>query len=199
MPRGIHWRFQRERRVLDGGYFEEDVRIRTPPPVQGGQPSSPQQQVPDYHSPRESGYGAGSGRGAHPGGKLEAYRKPASLKAIELLLRNPEIALSIKQDLAPLRSAEDKSRKLLLALIELVRNDPNTETFTMLGYCYGTSLGGQLTHLLKSEKITPTEGVEAEFNQILDSILSDIVKKLNLLQLKDELKSRISGTNPSKS
>ena len=63
----------------------------------------------------------------------------------------------------------------------------------MLGYCYGTSLGGQLTQLLKDEKITPQEGVEEEFLQILDNILSDIVKKLELLQLKDELKSKVSA------
>ncbi len=81
----------------------------------------------------------------------------------------------------------------------MVQKDPNTETFTMLGYCYGTSLGNQLTQLLTSEKITPTEGVEEEFNQILDNILSDIVKKLELLQLKDELKSKIGATDPSKS
>jgi len=124
---------------------------------------------------------------------LSVYRKPASLKAIELLLRNPEIALSVTQDLEPLHSAEDEARKLLLSLIEMVRKDPNTETFTMLGYCYGTSLGGQLTQLLKDEKITPQEGVEEEFLQILDNILSDIVKKLELLQLKDELKSKVSA------
>ena len=62
----------------------------------------------------------------------------------------------------------------------------------MLGYCYGTSLGSQLTKLLAAEKITPQEGVEKEFLQILDNILSDIAKKLELLQLKDELKSRVS-------
>jgi len=127
------------------------------------------------------------------GTNLSVYRKPASLKAIELLLRNPEIALSVTQDLEPLHSAEDEARKLLLSLIEMVRKDPNTETFTMLGYCYGTSLGGQLTQLLKDEKITPQEGVEEEFLQILDNILSDIVKKLELLQLKDELKSKVSA------
>ena len=133
-----------------------------------------------------------SARPAGSGGNLSVYRKPASLKAIELLLRNPEIALAVAIDLEPLRTAEDAGRKLLLSLIEMVKKDPNTETFTLLGYCYGTSLGGQLTQLLKDEKITPQEGVEDEFLQILDSILSDIVKKLELLQLKHELKSRVS-------
>ena len=123
--------------------------------------------------------------------KLSTYRKPASVKAIELLLRNPEIALSVNQNLEPLRTAEDEGRKLLLSLVEMVKKDPNTEVFTLLGYCYGTSLGSQLTQLLAAEKITPQEGVEKEFLQILDNILSDIAKKLELLQLKDELKSRV--------
>jgi hypothetical protein len=127
------------------------------------------------------------------------YRKSASLKAIELLLRNPEIALSVKQGLEALDSAEDESRKLLLSLIKLVQKEPHIETITLLGYCYGTSLGGQLTQLLKSEKITPTEGIEEEFHQILDSILSDITQKLELLQLQDKLKSHVDAANRSDS
>ena len=156
------------------------------------------QNIPAYISHPHPGYGSGSAGRAKPGATLAIYRKPASLKAIELLLQNPEAALSIKQDLAPLRSAEDESRKLLLSLIEMVRKDPNTETFTLLGYCYGTNLGSQLTQLLKSERITPTEGIEEEFHQILDSILSDIVRKLNLLQLKDQLKSRVNAAERAK-
>lgn len=123
--------------------------------------------------------------------KLAKYRKPASLKAIELLLHNPEIALSITRDLQPLRSAEDENRKLLLSLIEMIQKDPTTDTYTMAGYCYGTTLGHQLPQLLQSEKITPVEGMEQEFTHIIDSILSDIFKKLELLELKDQLKSRV--------
>jgi len=108
-----------------------------------------------------------------------------------LLLRNPEIALSIKQELKPLYTAEDEGRKLLISLIEMVQKNPEIDTFTMLGYCYGTSLGGQLTQLLNSEKITPIEGVEEEFLQIIDNILSDIIHKINLLALKDELRTKV--------
>lgn len=156
------------------------------------------EQPPEYPQAPPGGPTGGSadknrasfrGRNSEPNATM--YRKPASLKAIELLLRNPEVALAIEIDLEPLRSAEDESRKLLLSLIELVRRSPNTETFTLLGYCYGSSLGNQLTQLLKSEKITPTEGVEEEFKQILDNILSDICKKLELLKLKDVLKARV--------
>ena len=140
-------------------------------------------------------------RFSSPGGKrqssigkaeeLKGYRKPASLKAIELLLRNPEIALSITKDLKPLHAAEDEGRKLLVALIEMVRNNPKIDTFSMLGYCYATKLGGRLTKLLDSEKITPVEGLEKEFLQIIDNILSDVTQKLELVRLKSELRQKV--------
>ena len=142
--------------------------------------------------------GARSRATQQPAG-LNRIRKSASLKAIELLLRNPEIALTLQADLEPLRYAGDESQKLLLTLIEKIRKDPSTGTYHLLGYCYGTSLGGQLTQLLQAEKITPQEGVEAEFTQILDNILSNIGQKLHLSKLKDELRSRVSeapGSNP---
>jgi len=131
-------------------------------------------------------------RAAQRPADLKTIRKSASLKATELLLRNPEVALTIKSDLEPLRHAQDESQRLLLTLIEKIRNDPTIEIFHLLGYCYGTPLGGQLTQLLQAEKITPQEGLEAEFTQILDNILSDICQKLHLNKLKDELKSRVS-------
>ncbi len=130
-----------------------------------------------------------------PGEALTKHRKPAALKAIELLLRNPEVALSIERSLEPLRTAEDSSRKLLLDLIEKVQQQPQIETYTLLGACYATALGSQLTQLLKEEKITPQEGIEDEFKQIVDNILSDIEKKLHILQLKEEANTRVSAAN----
>ena len=126
-------------------------------------------------------------------GKISFYQKPASIKAIELLLQKPEIALSINRDLKPLRSAEDEGRKLLISLIEMIQVDPKIDVFALLGYCYGSNLGNQLTRIFRDEKITPTEGVEDEFVQIMDNILSDIHNKLELLRLKTELRSRVSG------
>jgi hypothetical protein len=80
---------------------------------------------------------------------------------------------------------------LLVALIEMVRNNPKIDTFSMLGYCYATKLGGRLTKLLDSEKITPVEGLEKEFLQIIDNILSDVTQKLELVRLKSELRQKV--------
>ena len=120
------------------------------------------------------------------------YQKPASIKAIELLLQKPEIALSLNKNLEVLKSAEDQGRKLLISLIEMVQKDPKTDVFTMLGYCYGSSLGNQFIQIFGDEKITPTEGLEEEFIEIVDNILSDMIKKLDLVKLKTELRSRIA-------
>ena len=185
IPRGVYAQLMLDRLSQTLGVSNEslDQLLSTNAPKQ--ESTSPRPPVPHTEwQPRK-------GRKS-PNTELNVYRKPASVKAIELLLRNPEIALSVTQNLEPLRTAEDEGRKLLLSLVEIVKKDPSTEVFTLLGYCYGTSLGSQLTQLLAAEKITPQEGVEKEFLQILDNILSDIAKKLELLQLKDELKSRVS-------
>ena len=191
LPRGVYGQLMLDRlsEILGVNSESLDRLLEAAPAPPERYTDSPPQHAPPPFYPNH--------RGRYPDSgvvKLSTYRKPASLKAIELLLRNPEIALSITTDLEPLRSAEDESRKLLLALIEMVKNDPNTETYTLLGYCYGTNLGSQLTQVLQSERITPQEGLEEEFHHILDNILSDIVKKLELLQLRDELKSRVSAT-----
>ena len=185
IPRGVYAQLMLDRLSQTLGVSNEslDQLLSTNAPKQESTPPMPPVPQTEWQ-PRQ-------GR-KNPNTELNVYRKPASVKAIELLLRNPEIALSVTQNLEPLRTAEDEGRKLLLSLVEIVKKDPNTEVFTLLGYCYGTSLGSQLTQLLAAEKITPQEGVEKEFLQILDNILSDIAKKLELLQLKDELKSRVS-------
>lgn len=129
-------------------------------------------------------------------GKLSVYHKPASLKAIQLLVQHPPVALAIEKDLSPLESAEDNGRKLLLKLIDMVRKQPGIDTATLIGYCYGSSLGAQLTQLLGAESITPKEGVEREFLQIVDNILSDIEKKLNLLRIRSKLQSTVINPKP---
>ena len=126
---------------------------------------------------------------------LNVYRKPAAVKAIELLMQNPEVALSINADLSPLHSAGDEGRQLLLSLIDMVKRDPDTDTPTLLGYCSGSPFGNQITRL-KSENITPIEGLEQEFLQILDKILSDVVKKLESQKRREALAKVAAPKHP---
>ncbi|PCI52517.1 MAG: DNA primase, partial [Alphaproteobacteria bacterium] len=203
-PRGVYGQLMQDRLSSTLGVSNEslDKLISSEPAVASTASPPTDQQPPPYFD--EYSQNSAPARTARPAPQSSrsssiAYRKSAALKAIELLLRNPEIALSIKQDLTPLQSAEDESRKLLLSLINMVKRDPETETYTMLGYCYGSTLGKQLTQLLESEKITPTEGLEEEFHHILDKILSNIVKKFELLHLKNQLKSSVDAANAAKS
>lgn len=203
LPKGVYGQLMLDRLSDTLGVSSESLdQLMATAPEPAYQPPTPDMAPPppdDY--PAAPAYGATQARPAErgPGAALAKIRKPASIKAIELLLRNPEIALSLEVDLEPLRYAEDESRKLLCTLIEKVQKEPHIETYTLLGYCYGTHLGGQLTQLMQSEKITPQEGLEEEFKQIIGNILSDIQQKLHLLRLKDELKSRVSAANAANS
>jgi len=162
------------------------------------------------HSPSSSEaapYGPGFDQSSKPSSKswspspkstssnLNVYRKPAAVKAIELLMQNPEVALSINADLSPLHSAGDEGRQLLLSLIDMVKRDPDTDTPTLLGYCSGSPFGNQITRL-KSENITPIEGLEQEFLQILDKILSDVVKKLESQKRREALSKIAAPKRP---
>jgi len=200
LPKGVYGQLMLDRLSDTLGVSSESLdQLMATAPDPAQRPPPPEMASPPEDHGAPPPYGAPQSRPSDrgPGVALTKIRKPASIKAIELLLRNPEIALALEANLESLRYAEDESRKLLCTLIEKVQNEPQIETFTLLGYCYGTHLGGQLTQLLQAEKITPQEGLEEEFKQIIDNILSDMQQKLHLLRLKDELKSRISAANKS--
>jgi len=200
LPKGVYGQLMLDRLSDTLGVSSESLdQLMATAPDPAQRPPPPEMASPPEDHGAPPPYGAPQSRPSDrgPGVALTKIRKPASIKAIELLLRNPEIALALEANLESLRYAEDESRKLLCTLIEKVQNEPQIETFTLLGYCYGTHLGGQLTQLLQAEKITPQEGLEEEFKQIIDNILSDMQQKLHLLRLKDELKSRISAANES--
>ncbi len=173
------------RDVNDYGYYQ------VPP-----EPDSPWQ---DHESRKHRNFtNPYHGRKQYPQ-RSSPYKKPSSLKAIELLLRKPQLALSLSRNLNPLHTLKDENTDLLLELIELVKDSPNTTTYHLLGHCYGTTMGSQLTQLMKNEQITPEEGVEKEFEVIIDNILSKvekIVKKRSLLeQIKAKLKPKDSAEN----
>lgn len=206
LPKGIYAQLMLNRLSETLGVSNESLdellanEPQAPPPAMDQVPAYLDDSgVPDYQQPQPNRRERPSFPQRAQESAISRYRKPAAVKAIELLLRNPEVALSIDSDLELLSNAEDPARKLLRSLIEKVKQDHHIETYTLLGYCYGTSLGAQLTQLLKEEKITPQEGIEDEFKQIVDNILSDIEKKLHILQLKEEAKSRVSGSNSSNS
>jgi hypothetical protein len=67
----------------------------------------------------------------------------------------------------------------------------------MLGYFYDSPVGNRLTRLMRDEKITPTEGIQLEFNQIIDRILSDIRQKADIERDLAALRSRLGKPQSS--
>lgn len=154
---------------------------------------------PQYPMPPEANYGQRASPAPSKAKVVEkALPRSPGLKAIELLLHKPEMAVVLDKDMELLRENGNQYTDLLLELVELVKQDPTTNTYTMLGHCYGTPLGNQLTQLMKKEKITPLEGVSSEFHYLIDSLLSDAQKKQLKKQLMAQLAPRLrsSKTDP---
>ena len=157
-----------------------------PPPYHEGD-IPPMPDLPEApYSPRP----ARNNRAPKSEQKKTQARSP-SLKAIELLLYKPEVAIALDKDLSLLQENKDEYTDLLLELVELVKQDPTTNTYTMLGHCYDTAQGNQITSLMKKEKITPLDGVTSEFHHLIDALLSDAQKKQFKRQLMEQLKPRV--------
>ena len=124
----------------------------------------------------------------------KAKSKSPGLKAIELILLRPEIALETTPDMQLLRENGDQYTDLLLELIELVQHTPTIETYTLLGHFYGTTVGNELTLLIKNEKITPHEGVAQEFMYLVDTLAAEARKKQKKKELVEQLRSKLRSS-----
>ncbi len=202
LPNGIYRQLMLDRLASLAGVesrsIEAMVNKSTPAPQPAADSAPPEY---DYPMPPDSDF-----RPSSPGPRqVTTTRQPAArqkqeprspgLKAIELVLYKPEVAHGLDKDLEPLRENGDQYTDLLLELIELTAANPTTNTYTMLGHCYGTPLGNQLTQLMKNEKITPLEGVASEFHYLIESLLADAKKKQFKKQLIEQLKPRLRSGN----
>jgi DNA primase len=191
LPKGIYRQLMIDRLAkmagVEGRAIEEMMGSATPV----SSPSS-NEEPHHYPVPPEASYGHRSREKASTPKTVEkALPRSPGLKAIELLLYKPEVGAALDKDMELLRENGDQYTDLLLELVELVQQDPTTNTYTMLGHCYGTPLGNQLTQLMKKEKITPLEGVNSEFHYLIESLLSDAQKKLLKKQLMAQLAPRL--------
>ncbi|MDO9317418.1 MAG: DNA primase [Gammaproteobacteria bacterium] len=202
LPNGIYRQLMLDRLASLAGVesrsIEAMVNKSTPAPQPSVDSAPPDY---DYPMPPESDFSprsAGPKRGTsarQPAARQKQEPRSPGLKAIELLLYKPEVAHGLDKDLEPLRENGDQYTDLLLELIELTASSPTTNTYTMLGHCYGTPLGSQLTLLMKNEKITPLEGVASEFHYLMESLLADAKKKQFKKQLIEQLKPRLRSGN----
>jgi len=194
MPNGLYRQLMIDRLATMAGVenrsMEALVSKSSLPPAPPAETMPDDYPVPpdEEYSPRRSSTPAPNApRATRP---KQVPRSPG-LKAIELLLYKPAVASALERDLELLRENGDQYTDLLLELVELVEQNPTINTYTMLGHCYGTPLGNQLTQLLKNEKITPMEGVASEFQYLIDSLLADARKKQFKKQLLEQLKPHV--------
>lgn len=162
-------------------------------------PSGPPPTVdPSHAASFDSGVSLGGSPSPHASGRRwqqrpangappAIRRTPSSLKAIQLLLGNPEVALAYEGDLSLLHQSNDSTTDVLAKLLEMVHGDPHIDTYALLGYCAGTSFYSELTLLMQQEKITPVEGATREFVEIIDSIVSKIQQEQRIAKLRAEL------------
>ncbi len=96
--------------------------------------------------------------------------KSVCMKAVNLILLKPPVVVTIGDE-EELAEIDAPDIGLLLQVIALAKQHPASSTPELLGRIYATPLGSQLTHLLNREQITPAEGIEQEFREILNYLL----------------------------
>ncbi|MEO0435742.1 MAG: DNA primase [Pseudomonadota bacterium] len=103
--------------------------------------------------------------------------------ALALLLHKPSISQLVEthtlQDLA------SQDGKLLAAVVELLQKRPESTTGMLLGHWHGTEEGALLAELAGQERLIPTEGIEAQFQ--------DIMRKLSTLPLRQRIVEEINS------
>ena len=125
------------------------------------------------------------------------YKKPAGrrkesleLKAIELLLIEPTVALKADGDFGVLEHSKNNETKVLFSLINMIKKDPKINVSVLLGYCSGSEIRSNLSHRLNAERITPREGLGPEFLEIYNNILSFNKKQLEQSEITEKLRIR---------
>ena len=108
-------------------------------------------------------------------------------EAIALLLHKPAIAtLADPQALGELTGAEGA---LLREILKLLRRRPESSTGMLLGHWHGTGEGELLVQLAGQERLIPSEGIEAQFADIVRR-LSSLPQRRRIVEEIDTLKSR---------
>ncbi|MDA8962414.1 toprim domain-containing protein [Congregibacter sp.] len=115
----------------------------------------------------------------------QAPRAHATLTqaAIALLLHKPSVASLA--DAHALSALSGHEGDLLKAIVELLQKRPESSTGMLLGHWHGSHEGELLAELAGQERLIPTDGIEAQFE--------DIMRRLTSLPLRQRIVEEISG------
>jgi DNA primase len=108
--------------------------------------------------------------------------------AIALLLHRPDVARQVS-NLEPLRDLAGEDASLLLELMDLLQRRPESTTHMLLGHWYGTREGELLNRLASQERLIPTEGIEKQFLDTINTLLH-YPKRQNFDARVDKLKHK---------
>ena len=112
------------------------------------------------------------------------------MKAVNLILLKPDIVNELDEN-GELTKLDSPDSDLLLQVISLAKKHPSSTTPELLGRIYATPLGSQLTQLLNREQITPSEGVEQEFDEIITHLLDSHRHRLSHLSWLEEARQKV--------
>jgi DNA primase len=106
--------------------------------------------------------------------------------ALALLLFNPELIASV-EDYEYLRTSIDPEATVLLELIALLKEQPDTPTFSLIGTWMGTDKDDFAKRMLALEHLLPAHGIKPQFEGAMTTIKtkfqrSELETELRLLQ-----------------
>jgi DNA primase len=95
---------------------------------------------------------------------------PPCIRAVNLLIRRPSLVHLIQHEdeLAEIRA---EGMELLLKVAEIARLCPEASSIELMSRIFATAYGAQLTSLLGRELLTPQDGMEQEFSDLLAQML----------------------------
>ncbi|MFB1037134.1 MAG: hypothetical protein QMC38_17540, partial [Sinobacterium sp.] len=105
---------------------------------------------------------------------------------LALLLFNPELITSV-EDYEYLRTSIDPEAMVLLELIDLLKEQPDTPTFSLIGTWMGTDKDDFAKRMLALEHLLPAHGIKPQFEGAMRTIKtkfqrSELETELRLLQ-----------------
>lgn len=193
LPAGIFRQLMRERLSQLTGMAGSDLDALSPAPAEAeaAAPAAPATRAP-APPPDMTRFGTtasdNSWRPRPAPARIRVELSPC-MRAVNLLVRKPEIIRSVELP-AELAEMEAPDLELLLKVAEIARSAPGASAPELMGRIYATDYGSQLTQLLGRELITPAEGIEAEFRDILTRLVTEYRRRQERFRLLEALRQR---------
>lgn len=199
--------------VLDTPPLNPPRQERAPQPVPDTSASEPDfNWLDDADDDQRQGKGGrpfGSGKGRFQPAQRKARPLPRAQtvslpeRAIRLLLQNPRQALLTTPD--ELQRLNLPADALLTELVQHIHAHPDISTPTLMIHWYGTEKQEQLAALAASEFLTPSTGLDREFQDVLrglrleamESALQAATELDAIARLKREIESLKRGSQPT--